>query len=80
MAGRQTAKTRGFNCGDYILEDTIISHYDVTGIDSDETSELLETVHLNFTKLQMKFIPRDANNQPEGPLVSGYDLAQGVPL
>ena len=59
---------------EYKLSNVIVSHYDVSAADNGENDDLLETVHLNFTKVQMKYIPRNANNQSESPIIAGYSL------
>lgn len=57
----------------YTLTNTLISGYSVsTGGDRPS-----ESISLNFTKMEHKFIPFDEDNNPKSPIISSYDLATG---
>ena len=59
----------------YSLSDVIISRYDINGV-SDKEANLKphETLHLNFTKIEMSYIPRSGENKPQSPISTGYDI------
>jgi type VI secretion system secreted protein Hcp len=59
---------------EYTLSDVMISHYDLSGISPDDHDHLKETVHLNFTKVQMKYVPTSASGQAGSQVVAGYDI------
>ena len=56
---------------EYTMQNTLISNYSV-GSDGDRP---IETVTLNFTKLDVKYIPYDDKHQPQSPMVGSYDIA-----
>jgi len=56
----------------YTLSNVIISHIGETATSSE--GEPLETLHLNYTKIEKKFITRDNSNKPQAPKSVGYDL------
>ena len=58
----------------YTLSDGVISNYEVIGMSDEHSQELQEKLHINFTKMEMKFTPRDASNRAGHPIVSSYDL------
>jgi len=65
----------------YTLSDAIISHYDINGFSSDsESDEPVETVRLNFTKIEMKYVPRDSSNRSGSPVICGYDIEKATKL
>ena len=35
----------------------------------------VEQINFNFTKIEVKYIPYDANHKPQSPVVASYDLA-----
>ena len=55
---------------EYTLTDTLVSGYSVSSA-GDRPSESLT---LNFTKVEMKYIPLEANNEAGSPITKGYDL------
>jgi len=55
---------------EYTLTDTLVSGYSVSS-GGDRPSESLT---LNFTKVEMKYIPLQANNEAGSPITKGYDL------
>jgi type VI secretion system secreted protein Hcp len=56
---------------EYILTNTLIANY---SIDSNGDRPV-ETIRLNFTKMQVKYTPYDQNNNPQSPMIASYDLA-----
>ena len=69
------------NYVEYTLSDVIISHYDATGVAGEsDKDEILETIGLNFTKIEMKFIPKGADNRPQSPISAGYDLTKATKI
>jgi len=56
---------------EYQLTNTLIASY---SIDSNGDRPL-ETVKLNFTKMEVKYIPFDDNHTPQSPMIASYDLA-----
>ena len=55
---------------EYTLTDALVSGYSVTS-GGDRPSE---SVSINFTKLEMKYVPLDQDNKPGSPVTKGYDL------
>ena len=55
---------------EYILTDTLVSGYSV----SSGGDRPAESITLNFTKVEMKYIPLEANNETGSPITKGYDL------
>ena len=64
----------------YTLNNVMLSHYDLGGNLLETTDKLMETIHLNFTKVQMKFVPRDASNKPQGSIIAGFDLEKATKM
>ncbi|MEI4482823.1 MULTISPECIES: Hcp family type VI secretion system effector [unclassified Phyllobacterium] len=56
---------------EYKLTNTLIANY---SIDSNGDRPV-ETLRLNFTKMEMKYTPYDENQKPQSPLIASYDLA-----
>ncbi|PZO75710.1 MAG: Hcp1 family type VI secretion system effector [Mesorhizobium amorphae] len=56
---------------EYTMTNTLIANY---SIDSNGDRPL-ETIRLNFTKLEVKYIPYDDNNTPQSPMIASYDLS-----
>ncbi len=56
---------------EYILTNTLIASYTVDS----SGDRPLETLKLNFTKLELKYIPYDDTNRPQSPMIASYDLA-----
>lgn len=54
----------------YTLTNTLIANYSV------DTSgdRPVETVRLNFTKMEVKYTPYDEMNNPKSPMIASYDL------
>jgi len=60
----------------YSLDNAVISGYSVAaGGDSLPT----ESISFNFTKIEERFVPVDANMKSGSPVNKGFDLAKGVP-
>lgn len=57
----------------YELTNTLISGYSVSSGGDKPT----ESLSLNFTKVEMKYIPHDAGTKGSGPVPAMYDLATG---
>ena len=55
---------------EYTLTDTLVSGYSVSSGGDRPT----ESVTLNFTKVEMKYVPLEANNEAGSPVTKGYDL------
>lgn len=55
---------------EYKLTNTLIANYSV------DTSgdRPVETIRLNFTKMEVKYIPYDEMNNPKSPMIASYDL------
>lgn len=56
---------------EYKLTNTLIANY---SIDSNGDRPV-ETIRLNFTKMEVKYTPYDENQKPQSPLIASYDLA-----
>ena len=59
---------------EYILTNTLVANYSV------DTSgdRPVETIRLNFTKLEVKYIPHDEQHNPLSPMIASYDLTTTV--
>jgi len=55
---------------EYILTNVLVADYQV-GTGGDRPTE---TVALNFTKMEVKYIPYDEMNNPKSPMIASYDL------
>ncbi|WEX08235.1 type VI secretion system tube protein Hcp [Chelativorans sp. AA-79] len=56
---------------EYTLTNTLIASYSV-----DSTGDRpIETIKLNFTKMEVKYTPYDDNHAPQSPMIASYDLA-----
>jgi len=55
---------------EYTLTDTLVSGYSV----SSGGDRPMESVTLNFNKVEMKYIPLESNNESGSPVTKGYDL------
>ena len=64
----------------YTLSEVILSQYEISGNAPESTDQLLESLHLNFTQVQMQFVPRDASNSAQNPIVTGFNLATATKL
>jgi type VI secretion system secreted protein Hcp len=56
---------------EYVLTNTLIASY---SIDSNGDRPV-ETIKLNFTKMEVKYTPYDDMNKPKSPMIASYDLA-----
>jgi type VI secretion system secreted protein Hcp len=56
---------------EYNLENTLIASY---SIDSNGDRPV-ETIKLNFTKIEVKYTPYDDQNNSQSPMIASYDLA-----
>ncbi|MEM7526984.1 MAG: type VI secretion system tube protein Hcp [Pseudomonadota bacterium] len=56
---------------EYKLTNTLVANYSV-----DTTGDRpVETIRLNFTKMEVKYIPHDENHAPLSPMIASYDLS-----
>jgi type VI secretion system secreted protein Hcp len=56
---------------EYSLTNTLIANYSVDS----NGDRPLETIRLNFTKMELKYTPYDENNTAKSPMISSYDLS-----
>ena len=56
---------------EYKLTNTLVANY---SIDS-SGDRPVETIRLNFTKMEVKYIPHDENHKPLSPMIATYDLS-----
>ena len=60
---------------EYELENCVVCGYTNSGITGyDDQNSTKEILNLNFTKISLKFIGRDKQNQDAKALCAGYDL------
>lgn len=62
----------GNNVLEYTLSNVLVSGYHLTV----ENDRPIERISLNFTKMEMAYIPFDSRNQPQAPLRASVDLAK----
>jgi type VI secretion system secreted protein Hcp len=65
---------------EYTLYDAMISYYDICGSSANDQDDLRETIKINFTKIQMKYISQDASGRPGTPTVTGFDIRAATKL
>jgi len=58
---------------EYTLDNALIASYSVDS----NGDRPMEHIRINFTKMQVKYIPRKEDNSGEGQQVAAYDLAPG---
>ncbi|NNG04041.1 MAG: type VI secretion system tube protein Hcp [Inquilinus sp.] len=56
----------------YTLTDALVTGYSCSSGGDRPT----ESISLNFTKLEMKYVPLAENNEPGSPVTKGYDLVE----
>ncbi|MQP66257.1 Hcp1 family type VI secretion system effector [Niveispirillum sp. SYP-B3756] len=56
---------------EFTLTNTLISSYNIVA--TNDRPE--EQITLNFTKVEMKYIPYDSQHNPQSPIIASYDLA-----
>lgn len=56
---------------EYTLTNTLVAHYSVNS----SGDRPIETVKLNFTKVEMKYTPYDEDQSAKSPIIASYDLA-----
>ncbi|MER0237082.1 type VI secretion system tube protein Hcp [Fulvimarina sp. MAC8] len=66
-----TTGNPGMTYIEYNLTNTLIANY---SIDS-SGDRPVETIRLNFTKMEVKYTPYDENQTPQSPMIASYDLA-----
>lgn len=62
----------------YTLQNVIISRYETLGEQGCERGAPSEQLYLNFDKIEVKYIPYDAQHNAGSPIPAGYDLAAGT--
>jgi type VI secretion system secreted protein Hcp len=66
---------------EYTFSDVMLSHYSISGTENQHQDDLpYEILHLNFTKVEMKYIPRNSKNESLLPISSGYDLTTATSI
>lgn len=55
----------------YTLSNAVICGYD---LNATETEYPTETITISFTKIEMRYTPRDSQGNPDGPIPAAYDL------
>jgi type VI secretion system secreted protein Hcp len=68
---------------EYTLSNVIVSahavqHQRALAATAEPEAYPLETVNLNFDKIEMKVIPLDKDHKAQSPIPAGYDLNQAV--
>ncbi|MFV0491047.1 MAG: Hcp family type VI secretion system effector [Pseudorhodobacter sp.] len=56
---------------EYKLTNTLVANYTVDS----SGDRPVETIRLNFTKMEVKYIPYDENHQAKSPMIASYDLS-----
>jgi type VI secretion system secreted protein Hcp len=56
---------------EYTLTNTLIANYSVDS----SGDRPMETIRLNFTKMDVKYTPYDDTHNPQSPMIASYDLA-----
>lgn len=56
---------------EYTLTNTLVSNYSVDS----SGDRPIETIRLNFTKMEVKYIPRSDDHTPLSPMIASYDLS-----
>jgi type VI secretion system secreted protein Hcp len=70
----------------YTFSNAILSSYEVhdfTFSSAGDSSHIkkrspLETLTINFDKIEMRYLPRDTHNKPQSPVTAAYDLKQAT--
>ena len=65
---------------EYTFYDAMISHYEICGISPTDKDDLKETIRINYTKVQMKYVPQDASGRSGSPVITGYDIGKAEKL
>lgn len=60
---------------EYVLRNVLVSGYSVEAMSG--VASPVEKLALNFSALEMRYIPYDKDHHPGSPQVAGYDLASG---
>ena len=60
------------------LNNVIVSGYQVHSNAQSNGAYPEEKIHLNFDKIEIRYIPYDNQNQAQSPIPAGYDLRQAV--
>lgn len=65
------------------LSNVIVSSFDINAMssnpyDSTKPPYPMETVTLNFDKIELRYTPYNNQNQPQSPIPAGYDLQAAI--
>lgn len=66
-----TTGSPGDTYAEYTLTNVLVSGYSV----STSGDRPVEQISLNFTKIEVKYVPYDINHKPQAPIIANYDLA-----
>jgi type VI protein secretion system component Hcp len=56
-----------------ILKNVAVDFY---GDRATQNHHLIESIRLAYSGIQRSFVPRDANNKPKTPIITGYDITK----
>jgi type VI secretion system secreted protein Hcp len=62
------------------LSNVIITCYQLHQSNEGEQRRPLETLKLNFDRIEFRYTPYDKNNQAQSPLTTGYDLKHATQI
>ncbi len=61
---------------EFTLNNVLLSNYTFKAVKgAEDAHSTMETISMNFDKVEMKYIPYDATHRPGSPILTGYDLA-----
>lgn len=63
---------------EYTLNNVLLSNYQVALDKNTDHAVPVETLNLNFDKIEMKYIPYDEQHNAGSPIPAGYDLTTGT--
>ena len=63
---------------EYMLNNVLLSNYQVALDKNTDHAVPVETLNLNFDKIEMKYIPYDEQHNAGSPIPAGYDLTTGT--
>lgn len=73
----QTGADKVVEYMDYVLEDCLVSGYQIAGSDDGDP---VETISLSFSKIMVNYNDFDKTNKSSSPQRVGYDLTTAKPL
>lgn len=65
---------------EYILNNVLVSHYNVQVTNTNGSAAPIEAISLNFDKVEMKYTPYDAAHKAGSPIPAGYDLTTAAKI